>query len=203
MTDRDPASPVDVPAIAGEAFATLDTGRQIAPFSLRLSAFGLPDAYRVAAAVRQMRESRGERPVGRKIGFTNRTVWTEHGLHAPIWGYVYDRTARDLAELGGTFSLAGLAEPRIEPEILFRLAAAPPPGMDESGLLACVGWVAHGFEIVQSIFPGWKFSAADAVAAFGVHVALLIGPRHPVAPGETWTTELAGVALDGICVRLV
>jgi hypothetical protein len=26
-------------------------------------------------------------------------------------------------------------------------------------LLACIEWVGHGFEIVQSIFPGWKFSA--------------------------------------------
>jgi 2-oxo-3-hexenedioate decarboxylase len=147
--------------------------------------------------------------------------------------------------------------------------------MDERALLDCIGWVAHGFEIVQSIFPAWKFSAPDTVAAFGLHGALLIGPRHPiaeaaadwhralarfeidlerggtladhglaanvldgplsalrhlvdllardrgnpslaageivttgtltralpVAPGETWTTELSGIALDGVRVR--
>jgi 2-oxo-3-hexenedioate decarboxylase len=47
--------------------------------------------------------------------------------------------------------------------------------MDETALLACIDWVAHGFELVQSIFPGWKFSAPDAAAAFGLHGALLIG----------------------------
>jgi 2-oxo-3-hexenedioate decarboxylase len=46
--------------------------------------------------------------------------------------------------------------------------------MDETVLLACIDWVGHGFEIVQSIFPGWKFSVPDAVAAFGLHGALLI-----------------------------
>jgi len=76
-------------AIAAEALAALDTCHQISPFSARLSAFDLDDAYRVTAAIRQMREMRGEMPVGRKIGFTNRTVWAEYG---PIWGYVYNRT---------------------------------------------------------------------------------------------------------------
>ena len=83
---------IDMQAIAAETFATLDTGCQIAPFPSRLSSFELDDAYRVTAAVRQMREARGEIPVGRKIGFTNRTIWAEYNVYAPIWGYF--RTAR-------------------------------------------------------------------------------------------------------------
>ena len=167
--------------IAAEAFGVLDTGRQIAPFSPRFPDFSLDDAYRVTAAVRQLRETRGETAIGRKIGFTNRTTWPDY---APMWGYVYDRTVHDLADLGGRFSLAGLAEPRIEPEIVFRLAAAPMPGMDERALLGCIDGVAHGFELVQSIFPGWAFTAPDAVAAFGLHGALLLGPWHPVTAHE-------------------
>ena len=154
MSARSADDPTDAEAMAAEALAALDAGRQIASFSARHPALDLAEAYRVTAAVRQMREIRGERPVGRKIGFTNRAMWVEHGVRAPIWGYVYDGTVRALAETEGTFSLAGLAEPRIEPEIVFGLAAAPTPGMDERALLACVDWVAHGFEIVQSIFPG-------------------------------------------------
>jgi 2-keto-4-pentenoate hydratase len=187
----------ELEAIAAEAFAALDTGHQIVPFSARLSGFNLDDAYRVAATIRQMRETRGETPVGRKIGFTNRTIWAEYNVYEPIWGYVYNRTVHDLADLGETFSLRGLAEPRIEPEIVFKLAVAPAPGMDETALLACIDWVAHGFEIVQSIFPGWKFSAADTVAAFGLHGALLIGPRHPIAANaEAWSRTLATFEID-------
>ena len=275
MSSIDPTAPTAVADIAAEALAAFDSGRQIAPFSSRLATFGLDDAYRVTAALRKMREARGERPLGRKIGFTNRTIWTEYGVHAPNWGYVYDRTVHDLAKLGGTFTLAGLVEPRIEPEIMFGLARAPESDMDERALLACVDWLAHGFEIVQSIFPAWKFTAPDTAAANGMHGALLIGPRHsaaaamedwgrtlprfeidlkrdgtladhgraanvldgplsalrhlvdllardpanppltageivttgtltralPVASGETWTTELSGIALDGVRVH--
>ena len=53
---------MDVQAVAAEAFATLGTGGQIEPFSWRISSFDLDDAYRVTAAVRKMREARGELP---------------------------------------------------------------------------------------------------------------------------------------------
>jgi 2-oxo-3-hexenedioate decarboxylase len=272
--DRNTNALIEIQGVAAEVFGTLDTGRQIEPFSSRISSFNLDDAYRVTAAVRKMRETRGELPMGRKIGFTNRTIWAEYNVYEPIWGYVYNRTVHNLSEIGDTFSLEGLAEPRIEPEIIFKLAVAPAPSMDEGALLESIDWVAHGFEIVQSIFPGWQFSAPDTVAAFGLHGALLIGPRHsiathaedwsrtlstfeidlkregtvvdhgratnvmggplsalrhlidllardqvnpplaadeivttgtltralPISTGETWTTELTGVALDGICV---
>jgi len=187
----------ELQAIAAEAFAALDTGRQISSFSARISAFDLDDAYRVTATIRQMRETRGEMPVGRKIGFTNRTIWTEYNVYEPVWGYVYNRTVHNLAEIGDTFSLMGFAEPRIEPEIVFKLALTPAPDMDETALLACIDWVGHGFEIVQSIFPGWKFSAPDTVAAFGLHGALLIGPRHSIAAhSEEWSRTLSTFEID-------
>ena len=187
----------DMQAVAAEAFTVLDTGRQIAPFSSRFAHFDLDDAYRVTAAVRQMRESRGEIPLGRKIGFTNRTIWDEYQIGAPMWGYIYDRTVHDLDDVGPAVSLAGLAEPRIEPEIIFGLAAAPAPGMDELALLGCVDWVAHGFELVQSIFPRWEFTLPDTVAAYGLHGKLLIGPRHPIADIiDNWARDLSTFRID-------
>jgi 2-oxo-3-hexenedioate decarboxylase len=187
----------DVRAIADEAFAVLGTERQIEPFSRRFPGFDLDAAYRVTAAVRQMREARGERPVGRKIGFTNRTIWDEYRIAAPMWGYTYDATVSNLTDLDGTFSLAGLAEPRIEPEIVFGFASAPEAGMDERAILECVAWVAHGFEIVQSIFPAWDFALADTVAGYGLHGALMIGPRQDIAgQAEAWLQPLASCEID-------
>ena len=182
---------MDVQGVADEAFALLGTGRQVAPFSTRWPEFGLDEAYRVAAAVHARREARGERPVGRKIGFTNRTIWAEYNVYAPMWGYVYDTTVHEMRKEGAAASLSGLAEPRIEPEIVFGMAAAPEPDMDARALMGCIDWVAHGFEIVQSIFPKWKFLASDTIAAYGLHGALFIGPRHPVASrARTWEREL-------------
>jgi 2-oxo-3-hexenedioate decarboxylase len=74
------------------------------------------------------------------------------------------------------------------------------PGMDESALLGCIDEVAHGFELVQSIYPGWAFTAPDAVAAFGVHGALLLGPWHPVSSNEeAWEQSLSTFTVELLC----
>ena len=176
--------------IATEALETLFTGRQVPTFSSRYADFTLPEAYDVAERIRQARERRGETSIGRKIGFTNRAVWSDFGISGPIWGYLYDSTVRNLPETGEAFSLTGLAEPRIEPELVLHLSTAPQSTMNDHELTGCIDWMAHGFEIVHSIFPRWSFTAADAVAAFGVHGALLLGERHPLSEDGSRGAEL-------------
>jgi 2-oxo-3-hexenedioate decarboxylase len=191
---------IDLHGIAAEAFSVLGTGRQIAPFSSRYRDFDLKQAYRVAAKVRALREQAGQTARGRKIGFTNRTTWAEFGVYAPMWGYVYDRTLFDVDAINDAFPLAGLPAPRIEPELIFGLSSAPRPGMDAKELLSCIGWVAQGFEVVQSIYPDWKFAPADTVAAFGMHAALLVGPRQPLRePKDTWLSALSSFEIDLAC----
>ena len=52
----------------------------------------------------------------------------------------------------------------------------PVPVTDDArDVLRAVDWIAPGFEIVQSHFPGWKFKAPDCTAAFGLHAALVVG----------------------------
>jgi 2-oxo-3-hexenedioate decarboxylase len=72
--------------------------------------------------------------------------------------------------------------------------------MDDAALLSCIAWVAHGFEIVQSIFPDWKFSAADSVVANAMHGGLLVGPRHDIGSraGE-WLETLARFDIELYC----
>jgi len=186
-------------AIAGEAFAALRDARQIVPFSERPAGLSVEDAYRVTPLVRQMYEADGAQVVGRKIGFTNRTIWAQYGVYAPIWGYVFDRSVCDLAAVGA-LPLKPFSEPRLEPEIVFGLGAAPSAEMDEQALSHCIEWIALGFEIVQSIFPGWKFQASDTIAANGVHGALLTGPRHPFRPrAAEWRQKLATFDIELSC----
>jgi len=183
--------------IADEAFAAFNSGQHVQPFSTRYPAFSLNEAYRAAALAHNMRIAKGYTALGRKIGFTNRRMWDEYGVRAPIWGYVYDRTMHDLA---ASLPVAAYTEPKIEPEIIFGFAVAPSPSMDDAALLSCIAWLAHGFEIAQSIFPGWKFGVADTVVADGMHGALLIGPRHEVGSraGE-WLDTLANFQVELYC----
>ena len=81
-----------VEKIAGELLDALDRAESVESIAGRYPAFGWEDAYRIGAALCDLRCARGERPIGRKIGFTNRSIWADYGATAPIWGPVYDGT---------------------------------------------------------------------------------------------------------------
>ena len=167
----------DTSALAERILAALDATASIPPLTDSDPAFDLDAAYRVSAEITRRRVARGERPVGWKIGFTNRTIWDEYGVHAPIWGPMYASTVHEIPFNGSAAcSLHGLVEPRIEPEIAFRVGRAPEPHLEGMALLACLDGVAHGFEIVQSLYPGWRFRPADTVAAFALHGRFCHGP---------------------------
>jgi 2-oxo-3-hexenedioate decarboxylase len=186
----------DPAAIAAEILDATAAHRSIAPFSSRPGGLSAADAAQVAVRLRDALVARGERLTGRKIGFTNRTIWPEYNIYAPNWGWVTDHTTRDLTP-GLTLRAADFVEPKLEPEIMFGLARAPALDMDERALIGCVDWVALGYEVVQSIYPGWTFAPADTKACNAMHGALLVGPRHTIAPrGEVWIAELAAFTAE-------
>ncbi len=152
------------------------------PDTVAPGAFGdVAAAYQTALAVRALRVARGERPRGYKIGFTNRTIWARYGVWAPIWGTVWDSSLVCSDDGTAELPLAGLCQPRLEPEAVFGFKATPVPGATLQDLLAAIEWVAPGFEIVQSHRPGWKFTAPETVADSGLHARLLVGRRQPLA----------------------
>ena len=67
------------------------------------------------------RIARGEKPLGYKIGFTNRSIWDRYGVHQPIWGPVWDTTL-SFCDGEAQLSLAGTCQPRLEPEAVFEVA---------------------------------------------------------------------------------
>ncbi|WP_028028659.1 2-keto-4-pentenoate hydratase [Gemmobacter nectariphilus] len=153
-----------------------DTAAPLAPLTASEPALTVPDAYRIAFDLMGRRIARGERPIGWKIGFTNRTIWDEYDVHAPIWGVMYDSGLTIATGAQADCRIAHLHEPRIEPEIAFRISRTPTPGMDEAALLGCFDAVAHGVEIVQSPYPGWVFRPVDTMAAGALHGAYVLGP---------------------------
>jgi len=167
--------------LAAEIKAAQDGRKTLQPISACVPGFDVAQAYAVAHLVHEARIAEGARPVGRKIGFTNPGICDTYGVREPIWGYVYDRTVVQLSSEQTKCRIGRFAEPKIEPEIVLHFAAAPSVDARPAEILACVDWVAHGFEIVQSHYPGWKFAVADTIADSALHGTLLVGPQRPVA----------------------
>jgi 2-oxo-3-hexenedioate decarboxylase len=191
---------LDLRTLAQEMKSAQDSARQLEPFTASLPDFDLAAAYAVAHLIHHARLSEGAKPIGRKIGFTNPDMWSRYGVREPIWAHVYDTTVVQLGDTRTTCPLSRFCEPKIEPEIVFHFRTAPQAGAGLGDLLNAIDWVAHGFEIVQSHFPGWKFQAPDTVADWALHGTLLVGPPQPVSRlGNDVVTALESFTLDLSC----
>jgi 2-keto-4-pentenoate hydratase len=173
-------SPQDIGRIAQELLDAHDQVGLMGSIAARNPEFDLDAAYRVAAELMRVRRSRGSRPVGRKIGFTNRSIWALYGVDAPMWAHVYDDSVSYARGGSARVSLAHMVSPRIEPEIAFKLRAPIPVGCnDPEQLLRSAEWYAHSVEIVDSHFD-WKFKLADATADWACHAHLVIGEQRAI-----------------------
>ena len=162
--------------LSRELIALHESPHEVPPFSARYPGLTEQAGYQAARALHQHRLAAGWRAVGRKIGFTNRTIWPRYGVYQPIWGTVYDRTLIQARDQRARVPLAGLVNPRIEPEICFGLRAAPARGR----VLEAIEWMAHSIEIVQCHHPGWKVTLADSTADNGLHGRLIVGTPQPI-----------------------
>lgn len=178
---------MDATTLAHELVGLHEEAALVPPFSERYPGLTADSGYAAARKLHAHRCARGWKPLGRKIGFTNRTLWDRYGVHEPMWGTVYDHTLVSSANNKATVDLKGLAQPRIEPEIAFCVKSTPPLTRDPQAILSAMEWIAHSVEIVQCHHPDWKVKIADCTADNGLHGRLVVGT--PIAVGK-----IAGLA---------
>lgn len=168
----------------------MDRAQQIDLITDSEGSLSIKDAYKIAGEIERKRILRNEKVVGLKVGFTNRKIWEEYNATAPIVGAMYNTTVFPPTKY---FPIKNFLEPRIEPEIVFKMKRCPTYEMNDNEILGCIGSVAHGFEIVHSVFKDWKFKAADTIAAFGLHGALIHGSFKTVETYDLteWGSNLA------------
>jgi len=189
---------IKIKELSVKILAALDATKQIDLISNKFPFLTLPDAYSIAQEIERLRADRKEYAVGLKVGFTNRNIWKEYNASAPIVGTIYNSTVKPINK---TFSIEGLLEPKIEPEIIFKLKKTPQANMSNDELIDCISHVSHGFEIVHSIFKDWQFTTVDTIAAFGLHGALLCGPFFEILKVEKsiWLEELSSFNITLSC----
>src|SRR5258707_12336158 len=166
--------------LARELISLHEAPREAPLFSESYPRLSAAAGYEAARALHEHRVASGWRGVGRKIGFTNRTIWPRYGVSEPIWGRVYDRTVIRAVDNPARVPLQGLVNPRIEPEICFGLRSIP----DRRRLTDCIEWMAHSIEIVQ-------LTLADATTDNGLHGRLIVGA--PVSVPEDLQRRLPAV----------
>ena len=172
---------LDPIALAQELLAAYETGSPLeTPFSARDAGFDLNAAYAVEAEFARLRIAQGHRACGLKVGYANKAMWRALKLDTLVWARMYDDTVHFSNNGAAELALPFYHAPKIEPEIVFKLKQPiTTAGLDAAAVLGLVEWMAIGFEIIHCPFPDWKFQPVDFVAAFGLHVGLVVG--EPVA----------------------
>ncbi len=194
-------APVDPAALAAELLDAYAERRLVhMPPTAREGGLDLATAYAVEAEIVRRRRAAGHHPVGLKVGFANRAAWRVLKLETLVWAHVYDDTVRHASDDQAALSVASLMAPRIEPEIVLTLKQPVSVGATDAGaVLEAVDGIALGFEIIDCVFPGWKFQPADFLASKGLHASLVVGTPLAVTDGNR--AQLAD-ALATFTVRL-
>jgi len=174
---------VDVEGVARELMSACESAQMVSTLPSACTGFDLDAAYAVENQLKQWRETAGHKAVGRKVGYANKAMWRILKLETLVWGHMYDDTVHQSTANSATLTLPRARSLKIEPEIVFGLKqSVTSPGMDASGALAAVDWLAIGFEIIDCPYPEWKFQPSDFVASLGLHAALIIGEHLAVTP---------------------
>ncbi|MET9294657.1 fumarylacetoacetate hydrolase family protein [Streptomyces sp. NPDC003077] len=154
--------PFDVQKIARELLQAEDEATEAGLLTDRWPDLGVETAYDIQAAALRLREERGERIVGVKLGLTSPAKQRRMNVDEPLVAWLTDRMT--LAP-GAKVPVDTLIHPRVEPEIVLEIGAAlTGPGLTAEQALRGVRAVRAGLEVIDSRYRDYRFTLPDVVA---------------------------------------
>jgi 2-keto-4-pentenoate hydratase len=132
----------------------------------------IDDAYAIQRAGTTLRLGRGEKVVGWKLGYTSMAMRAQMGIEQPNFGPLTD--AMLIAHDGAADP--ALIQPRVEPEIGLRLARSLPTDANQDEVLEAVGEAFACLEIVDSVYPDYRFRLEDNTADGSSAAQVVVGP---------------------------
>lgn len=142
-------------------------------------------AYAVQVQLAREREAGGDPVVGFKLGLISRAKQEQMQISEPIIGHLHRSM---LIQPGEAIPRDRFIQPRVEPELAVVFGRTPPEAARASDLLQCVGHVLLVVDVLDSIYAGYRFTAADVVADNASGGAVALGGR-PLPPEVLWRQE--------------
>jgi 2-keto-4-pentenoate hydratase len=153
--------------------------------------------YALQGEVARLREDRGERIIGYKIGCTSRVIQDQLGIREPIIGRVFDTNSFPAASRIGHARFANLA---IEGELAIRLSQDLPSGpLSDEEYLGSVESIFPVIELHHYVLPMNSHPVVPLIASGGMHAGLVLAVRETTcSDGVPVVTELDVVINDRI-----
>ncbi|MDH2435942.1 2-oxo-3-hexenedioate decarboxylase [Pokkaliibacter sp. MBI-7] len=134
------------------------------------------DAYDIQDAIRAIKEQRGVRIAGLKMGLTSHAKMKQMGVTTPIHGFITDYGS--IAD-GGVIDTASLIHPKVEAEIAF-VTRAPlsGPGCSVAAVLAATDFILPAVEVIDSRYKDFRFDLKSVIADNTSSARYVLGGSH-------------------------
>lgn len=157
MTDQK----IDPEQVGLQLWNAMQNQQPIEPLVTTFPNITVDQAYEISKSLLKIRENRGEKVIGKKIGVTSRVVQEMLGVHQPDFGFLTDRMHVRAREVNVSQMIAA----RAEAEIAFRLKSdLTGPNVTGADALAATETVIACFEIVDSRIKDWNIAIQDTIA---------------------------------------
>ncbi|TBW35646.1 2-oxo-3-hexenedioate decarboxylase [Azotobacter chroococcum] len=139
------------------------------------------DAYAIQDALRALKEARGVRVAGLKMGLTSHAKMRQMGVVDPVYGFIPDYGA--VAD-GGEIDTRRLIHPKVEAEIAF-VTKRPlkGPGCHIGTVLAATDFILPAVEIIDSRYENFRFDLKSVIADNTSSARYVLGGTHRNAEG--------------------
>ncbi|MDV7211401.1 2-oxo-3-hexenedioate decarboxylase [Azotobacter beijerinckii] len=139
------------------------------------------DAYAIQDALRALKEARGVRVAGLKMGLTSHAKMRQMGVVDPVYGFITDYGS--VAD-GGEIDTKSLIHPKVEAEIAF-VTKRPlrGPGCHIGTVLAATDFILPAVEIIDSRYENFRFDLKSVIADNTSSARYVLGGTHRNAEG--------------------
>jgi 2-keto-4-pentenoate hydratase len=189
------------PVLDGDSLAVwarrlLDDYDSLRPWRTFVPPVGMTaeQAYVLQGEVARLREARGERMIGYKVGCTSRAVQDQLGIREPIFARVFDSGRFPSASRIDHARFVALA---IEGELAIRLSRdLPRDPLSDEEYDEAVGSVFPVIELHHYVLPADGQSVAALITSGGMHAGLVVPAREMTCSGRVPLVMGLDVAID-------
>jgi 2-keto-4-pentenoate hydratase len=177
-----------VQALARQMLADYDAGTPGRLFGEPLDLTTV-QAYALQGEIARLREQRGERVIGYKVGCTSRVVQEQLGIDQPIFARIFDTGC---FPCGAKLSYRRYANLAVEGELAVRLGqnlSTPIVAADE-----CLAAIASAFPVIELhhyVLRSARPSVAELIASGGMHAGFVLAEEE---------SEVGLPDLESLCI---
>lgn len=158
-------------------------------------------AYELQARIAQLREARGEKLIGYKVGCTSQAIQAQLGVNEPIFGRLFDTTCHPP---GVRLSSACYSNLAVEGELALRLRKdLPGPAVSEESCREAIAEVFPVIELHHYVLPAAWPHGQWLVASSGMHAGFVQAESETCPSNPPTCARSLSVRINGILVGAV